>query len=308
MKRRKKTKSPVIWILLVFMCTTGLLAFTSKGKEKPPPEPPGASSEDAVQTGAGGYTYVNKTADDIHRGELVLINDGHKYRFEDENILQSVYDFKNDSYSVKDKNVTLRETVIEHLNDLLDGFESETGNRSVNIISGYRTRPYQQTLLDREIERTDAVTAAMWVSKPGHSEHHSGLALDLGIYGGKGVSSEYTGEGEYAWINKNCHKYGFIVRYKESKSGITGIAYEPWHFRYVGVPHSYVIEKKGFCYEEYIDYLKGFEFSEEHLTVVAGGAEYEIYYAVGTKIPVPKRSEYTVSGNNTDGFIVTVRK
>jgi D-alanyl-D-alanine carboxypeptidase len=122
------------------------------------------------------------------------------------------------------------------------------------------------------------------------------------------VGDYFEGVGECKWITDNCHKYGFILRYSEEKETFTKIGPESWHFRYIGVPHSYIVVEKGFCYEEYIDYLKEFPFLEDHLFTTVDGVEYEIYYVEGLEVPVPEEGEYTVSGNNLDGFIVTVTK
>ena len=94
----------------------------------------------------------------------------------------------------------------------------------------------------------------------------------------------------------------------DDEKDITGIYYEPWHFRYVGLPHSSVITAKAFCLEEYIDYIYNYEFSKKHLIIRSGSNRYEIYYIRGTKVAVPKSKEYSISGNNIDGFIVTVQK
>ena len=91
---------------------------------------------------------------------------------------------------------------------------------------------------------------------------------------------------------------------------MTGVSYEPWHFRYVGVPHAYLIQNQNMCFEEYIDYLKQFEFDKQHLEVDFQGQNYEIYYVKAnenqlTQVPVPKGRDYSISGNNVDGFIIT---
>ncbi|NLB43301.1 MAG: peptidase M15, partial [Clostridiales bacterium] len=93
----------------------------------------------------------------------------------------------------------------------------------------------------------------------------------------------------------------------EEKRSKTGIEYEPWHFRYIGKPHSYIATEYNMCLEEYVDYLKEFQFGEKHLRVRDGdGKRYEIYYTDKLDVPVPSGKQYKVSGNNVDGFIITV--
>ena len=110
------------------------------------------------------------------------------------------------------------------------------------------------------------------------------------------------------WLAENCYKFGFILRYPEDKTDITGISFEPWHFRYVGVPHSVYMHENNLCLEEYISYLKNFSV-EKPLQILTGGKTYFVYYTQKTSdttdVYVPNEGEYTLSGNNTDGFIVT---
>jgi hypothetical protein len=127
-----------------------------------------------------------------------------------------------------------------------------------------------------------------------------------------GESFDFRGEDEYAWINENCYKYGFIVRYDSEKTDITGIAYEPWHFRYLGLPHSEIISGTRLCYEEYMSYLKAYPYDGDHMMFTSEtGDKYEIFYirSAGetTSFELPEGTEYFVSGNNIDGYIVTLK-
>lgn len=253
------------------------------------------------------YETIQKEQMDIYRGDLLLVNSEYPYRFTDkEQSLVSVYDYKNSSYKVKDRNVLLDKSVLEPLNNMLSAFKKETGSGNVNIISGHRTYSYQENLL-RERTEEEGETAKNWVASPGASEHHTGQAMDFGIYDEKGRSFTFKGTGVYEWIREHAWEYGFIVRYQEEKSGLTGIFYEPWHYRYVGLPHAAIITQKGFCYEEYIDYLRTFPFEGNHLFYTDQTGSYEIYFTAKLLVPVPIEGAYSVSGNNADGFIITVR-
>ena len=109
---------------------------------------------------------------------------------------------------------------------------------------------------------------------------------------------------EGKWMEKNAWKYGFILRYPADKTDITGIQYEPWHIRYIGLPHSVIMEEKHFVLEEYLDYLK----EEKKISATIGGKKYTItYYPItdSTTIPVPANGQYEISGNNMDGIILT---
>lgn len=255
------------------------------------------------------YKYISKKEDDIYKGQLVLVNNKINWKFNNEDDFMSVYDYKTSAYKVKDKNVQLDKFVIEHLNNMMDDFKAEKNISDVIVVSGYRSYEYQQNLYNQRVAKDGKAEASKWVANAGGSEHHTGYALDFSIYNDDGTSQDYTGEGQYSWLNENCYKYGFIVRYTPEKSSITGVSYEPWHFRYVGIPHSKIMVEKNLCYEEYIDYLKDYEFNKQHLKVSTGNKNYEIYYIKAeadiTQVPVPKNNTYTISGNNVDGFIIS---
>ena len=124
------------------------------------------------------------------------------------------------------------------------------------INESFRTAERQQQILDKYIanyeasglSHADAVAKAReLVALPGTSEHQLGLALD--------IIAEYEADSSatWEWLKQNCWRYGFILRYPADKVEITGIAYEPWHFRYVGLPAAQEIMEQGLCLEEYLE-------------------------------------------------------
>lgn len=94
------------------------------------------------------------------------------------------------------------------------------------------------------------------------------------------------------------------------KEEITGISHEPWHFRYVGYPHSKIMQENGFSLEEYIQFIKAHLEDKKYLFEQAHRAEIEIYYVPAkddkTLIKIPENCVYQISGNNIDGFVVTI--
>lgn len=255
---------------------------------------------------------VKKSRDDLYTGNLILVNNDTEYRLNDESHLGNVFDLRSSSYKAQDKNVQLDKNVITHLNEMMDAFAQATGKNNVMICSGYRNRELQEKLYRKDLEKTGNATS-LFVTKPGFSEHHTGLSFDLGIYPENGFSQEFDGTGKYSWISQNCYQYGFVVRYESDKVDITKIGNEPWHIRYVGVPHAYVMQKQDLCLEEYMNYLKDFPYNGKHLIVTNDqNDKYEIYYVAApagekmVSVPVPENGNYEISGNNTDGFIVTV--
>lgn len=102
---------------------------------------------------------------------------------------------------------------------------------NLNIVSGYRSYKYQQKLLKEYLHVDNIENIKKYLAMPGHSEHQTGLAIDLVNTESK-LLRKYTKE--YKWLYHNSYKYGFILRYPKGKELITGYKYEPWHFRYVG--------------------------------------------------------------------------
>ncbi|MBR5583618.1 MAG: M15 family metallopeptidase [Lachnospiraceae bacterium] len=135
-------------------------------------------------------------------------------------------------------------------------------NVRIIALSGYREYEYQKELFDNKVERLQlekgySVTkareeAATVVAVPGTSEHQLGLALDLVDARHVKLDESQENTAAYKWMYKHCHEYGFIVRYPNGKTDITGIIYEPWHFRYVGVEAATFIMEKGITLEEYL--------------------------------------------------------
>lgn len=139
--------------------------------------------------------------------------------------------------------------------------DAEEEGLKIQVCSAYRSVKRQgQVFGDSMKERVKSgmgyweayEETALNVALPGTSEHALGLALDL-------ISEDYTelDEGqrntqEAKWLEKNCWKYGFILRYPPEKTNLTGITYEPWHFRYVGEEHAKKIMEQGVCLEEYL--------------------------------------------------------
>ena len=255
------------------------------------------------------YTTVAATERLLHSGDLILVNYQYAYDFALNSDVELI-DLStaiNDSYSVYGT-VYVQPKMAEALNQLAAAFAEATGNTDVRVISGYRSEEYQQQLYDAKVEEVGAEQAAVWAAEPGYSEHHTGLAVDVGIASGSGALA-FTDQGTYAWYCDNAANYGLINRYAEEKQEITKIMDEPWHYRYVGKPHALLITQNNLCLEEYIEMLKNYNFFGQHLTLsVSADENYEIYYVSGSRsdIPVPKNRRYEISGNNVDGYIVTV--
>ena len=122
---------------------------------------------------------------------------------------------------------------------------------------GYRSEQQQQEMMQEKIdaylaegysERKARKEAEKWVAKPNYSEHQLGLALDINA-----DKSRCDNDTIYQWLSQNAYRYGFILRYPEGKEDITGIDYEPWHYRYVGKEAAQEIQSENVCLEEYLE-------------------------------------------------------
>lgn len=120
--------------------------------------------------------------------------------------------------------------------------------------SGYRSISFQSDLYNGYVKKDGVQKTDTYSARPGHSEHHTGLAIDVSQDGTLDKSFENTSQ--FRWLKENAHKYGFILRYPKDKIYMTGYDYEPWHYRYVGVEEATLIHTEGITYEEYcVKYL-----------------------------------------------------
>ena len=147
------------------------------------------------------------------------------------------------------------ERIYPYLQEMFDAARAE-GIYPI-VREGYRTEKEQQALYDEKVQayinegysRSRAErTAKEWVALPGTSEHQLGIAVDINADKSKCSDNEV-----YAWLAENAHEYGFILRYPQGKTEITGTGYEPWHYRYVGEAVALEIYERGICLEEYFE-------------------------------------------------------
>ena len=126
----------------------------------------------------------------------------------------------------------------------------------IYFASGFRSYEYQSQIYNNYVARETAnndgdkgkgkAEADRYSARPGHSEHQSGLAIDVNQ-----VDNTFDNTAEAKWLADHCHEYGFILRYPQGKEDITGYQYESWHVRYVGTDLSYAIRNSGLTMEEY---------------------------------------------------------
>ena len=232
----------------------------------------------------------------IYQGNLLLVNRQFPVRQESVRTdIVNLFDYPDlmQGYGVYDRNIRLSEEVAQRFIDMVAA-ASKDGVNNFLISSGYRDFE-QQDVLYEEMGSEYALPA-------GNSEHNLGLSLDVGS-----TQSKMSEAPEGRWIEKNAWKYGFILRYPKDKIDITGIAYEPWHIRYVGLPHSAIMHEKNFVLEEYISFLQ----EEGRISAEVAGKKYTVTYypkSHNKTVELPGSKEYELSGDNEGGLIMTVQE
>ena len=181
-------------------------------------------------------------------------------------------------------------------------------------VSGYRTLEEQKQIYASSLAEHGEEFTRKYVALPDCSEHQTGLAIDLALNREPVdfIRPWFPRDGICGRFREKMTSYGFVERYPEGKEGITGIAAEPWHFRYVGIPHAAIMERHGFCLEEYIDYLSLFPADGRHLEIEIQNKSFEIFYQkigpgeASVTLSLPSSLPFQVSGTNTGGFAVTL--
>ena len=244
---------------------------------------------------------------DIYKGHLLLVNREHPIRCLQQNLkpVPRAYIHKSEQWRM----MYLEAECLQQLLSLLQACHALD---DIAAVSCFRSSSEQDELYKAAAAERGELFAASFVARPHESEHQTGLAVDVGLSNEDVdyICPSFPDEGKSAIFKRLAAKYGFVQRYKESKTSITRISCEPWHYRYIGVPHAMLMERRDLCLEEYILYLKQFESNQKHLFIEQGNCIYEIYYvaSVGTEtaVTIPEQACYTISGNNVDGFIVTI--
>lgn len=181
---------------------------------------------------------------------FVLVNEDHKlpFGFEDTVELIPTENIVGNQFKVEKKTYDAFRSLQE---DLLNN----DGIQTV-LLGSYRTVKQQEEIFEKNLQEYGLEYTLKYVAKPGCSEHHTGLAIDVGIFlDGRLYRKKedlFSVEHIFQIIHKKLPEYGFILRYPKEKEPITKISYEPWHFRYVDSPQiAREITENGICLEEY---------------------------------------------------------
>lgn len=218
--------------------------------------------------------YDNVTVDE----SLLLVNE--KYKLSENYVPQTIYH--------QEREVEINACAKGAFDNLSEALYDETGG-TLFISSAYRDFEKQ-----KEVKGEEGETA----QKAGCSEHQTGLAVDVFVKNFAGKSFIKSESGQF--INENCGDYGFIVRYPIFGEKKTGISYEPWHLRYVGLPHSIIISNSKITFEEYIDFFELGKFYTYGNYVITRQNTKNIFVPKSFKSAV-------VSEDNTGAVIITFK-
>lgn len=235
----------------------------------------------------------------IHCGALILVNPQYK----------AARDTPESLTEVGCGPVRLARQAAAPLEKLIRKIDD--GWRSIVPVSGWRSMAEQQSIWNSCLRENGIEYTRTYVALPGHSEHQTGLAIDLARRQESidFICPDFPDTGACGQFKKLAADYGFILRYPADKEKITGIGCEPWHFRYVGVPHARIMTENGQTLEEYIEYIRQFDSPLHPYCIRLNGRAVYISYipaASGeTSMEYNETAPYEISGNNVDGFILT---
>ena len=265
----------------------------------------GGSSQTDISTPQGGtaneptlpadYERSLQPANGVYSGSLVLVNEANPSKLSRQELdLQQVWyaSDRPDSLILSYPGYTfLNRTALTQFNRMMSAYYSVTNNAEIMFNYGY---------LETGKEKSNPESA-------------TGLDVQLHLKLKNGSYAFISNTAPYSWIYEHLTSYGYVIRYPAEQAAVTGVKSGGYTaIRYVGLPHAVYMTQNDLCLEEYLDLLKRqYTFGQGMLEFNAGEQLYRVYYVQAsgtgdTEVPVPKNLPYEISGNNSDGFIVTV--
>lgn len=198
-----------------------------------------------VNSKADTEWYSNITETDISKGELMLVNKfyGLNPNYEPEDLVTV-----SETYAYKGKKVS--KVMYDYLTDMLDSAKSS--GYTMVVSQGYRSYADQEEAYKAIQNASGASVADRQAARPGHSEYQTGLSVIVEPY--NKVVEDVNASEEHTWLINNCHRFGFILRYPDGTSEITGFNTDNWRLRFVGVDAATKIHNEGITFDEYYEY------------------------------------------------------
>ena len=210
------------------------------------PEPTNPAGQPQTND-ASGYSENPKPAED--GGLMILVN--KEYYLSRDYIPDDLAPIRYYATDRSPEGRYMRKEAADQFNRMAeaaaaDGFE-------IVMTTAYRSYGFQSTLYNNYVKAHGQKEADRFSARPGHSEHQTGLAVDISAPSvGYALTQDFEGTPEWEWLMEHGREYGFILRYPKGKTQITGYMYEPWHFRYVGLEAAKEIEESAITLEEYL--------------------------------------------------------
>lgn len=258
-QRKKQQQTRFLVLILVVALLGGIAVFILADNDQPAVQQPEGGITDQPSTeGADGQSveepeFMIPTVTAEESWKTVLVNKDHALAdgYVPELVAVDNTNFKFDTRAAAD------------LNAMLQG--ARDAGLSPMICSSYRTWERQTSLFEKQVvkQQNTGLTydeayekAKTVVAYPGTSEHQTGLATDIVATSHQMLDDSQADTPEQQWLMANCWQYGFVLRYPAGKSDLTGVIYEPWHYRYVGKEVAQYIMENGLCLEEYWQQLE----------------------------------------------------
>ena len=230
------------------------VAFSSKAGSAAASSTP-KSSAVAASSKVGSSSKTVQASGQLGQWNLKLVN--RQNLLENNTNIQTA---KIEARFARDVGMKYDARAVSYLNAMCAAAEKD--GVSLLVISSFRLHSRQVTLFQNQLKKVQANNpqlseqaaidkAATVVAYPGSSEHELGLAVDF-----NSVEETFENTKQFAWLQAHAAEYGFVMRYPKSKQSLTGVIYEPWHYRYVGKDHAAKMNQLGYCLEEYVTYLK----------------------------------------------------
>lgn len=240
----------------------------------------------------------------IHKGELILVNKEHPIQ---EN---HSYDQALVSVNLLSSDVLLDYVAAKEFIKIISTLKC--GNEIIPV-SGYRSKENHDQIYENSLVQNGRNYTDTYIPIEEQSEHSTGLAIDLSENSTylDALRPNFPKKGICSRFRKIAPHFGFIERYPKNKVSVTGVNHEPWHYRYVGYPHSVIMEEMDLTMEEYISCLNSH--TSNHALKFRDDKYFYKIFSIPVKeeiqeIQVPDNTTFMLSGNNIDGFIMTMKK
>lgn len=269
---------------------TGGFSLTGSTGDDAASDTPG-ETDSTEETIPPDVTVLQLTTADQANGPLILVDQAHPYTGSQNWINFS--EIIDENVKPRDTSLSIQTEMQQSLCNLFDAYAAANGYANLQIYS----------TLDSTLDASSIYTNVL-------PDRSCGYSFDIGLITSTGEVVPYIKK-QNEWMVTNSWEYGFILRYPEDKTEVTGITYAPHHFRYVGEVHAAIMHENNFCLEEYLNYLQNYTMESGGLSYTDGSQSYIIYYVPAdlsgnTTVQLPKDVSYSVSGDNRSGYILTI--